>query len=229
MNERCSPFFTSPDSADVAEQQALKKTKRLRKNIPGPIRSQSWDLFMGPGTQKGLCPMCNRHMIENSVMYGFEAAHITADKWFDNTKISIFHCVPSCHSCNGVCKVRNVFDYLYDHGRYDILVDIAMKLYKVYVNQHAEGLGAEDRLAWKVIRKLYGQDAWPAGGGIQNVPAVYNLIRAAQSQLHVERIAELTKQLQETTTELRSLAEEIITVPLSQTRIIFDRSGQAEN
>lgn len=228
MNERCVPFFDLTGE-EAADQQALKKVKKSRKNIPAPIRNQSWDLFMGPGTQRGPCPLCKHHLIENSVLYGFQAAHLTADKWFDDTKISIFHCIPSCSSCNGICKVRNTFDYLYEHGRYAIIVDIAMKLFQVYVNQHAQSLQAEDRIAWKIIRKLYGQDAWPAGGGIQNGPAVYNLIRAEQAQTHVNRISDLTKQLQETSVELRSLAEEIITVPLSQTRVIYDRDGQAQN
>jgi hypothetical protein len=199
-----SSFFETWGS-ESAKKQKLENNGN--KTVSAVLKRQVWELHLGRGVQEADCPLCKRNRIAQNKNSGFEAAHIIARKWFTEENMSIYYAYPSCSGCNNECRDMCLLDYLFVRHRLDELRRLIMAIFNLYVTEHVHEMAAEQRVAWKVLDRLYGPETWKCSGGIQNTKAIYELARAEQYQSLVNRAAEQTRALEETSKEMRALME----------------------
>jgi len=180
-----------------------------RKAVTPTLKRAIWDLHVGPGVKEALCPLCGVHGINATQNSGFEAAHIVARKFFVGD-LNLFSFVPSCGGCNNECEDLCVLDFLWVRARLSPLRRIIMTIYNAFMAQHAHELAYADRMAWRVLEHLYGPSRYPAGGGIVNTKAIYEIARAEQYFALVEECMALAAKQQALAIQLRALTEAII-------------------
>lgn len=182
--------------------------KKPKKSITPTLRQQIWDLHVGIGKKSALCPLCNHKTIYSSkINSGFEAAHIVADKWMGNTELTALYLFPSCDVCNNECSDFTVLDFLFNRGRIGMLRKVIASIYKAFCDFYENELPLENKIAPKVLHYLYGSDRFPAGGGIVNTKAIYEIARQVHLSLLVKHAKELSEQLDKTNTEIQNLLE----------------------
>ena len=100
-----------------------------------------------------------------------------------------------------------VLDFLWVRARITALRRIIMTIYTAFVTQHAHELAPADRMAWRVLEHLFGPSRYPAGGGIVNTKASYEIARAEQYAALVEEAARYAQEQQALALQLRALTE----------------------
>jgi hypothetical protein len=170
------------------------------------LKRAIWDLHVGPGQKEALCPLCGISKIYATQNSGFQGAHIVARNFFIG-ELTIYSVVPSCAGCNNECENMCVLDFLWVRARVSTLRRIIMTIYTAFVTQHAHELAPQDRMAWRVLEHLFGPSRYPAGGGIVNTKAIYEIARAEQYAALVEEAAKLAAQQEAIILQLRALTE----------------------
>lgn len=160
------------------------------------LKHAVWDMYIGIGVQKALCPLCGIEYIHRNVNSGFECAHIVARNFFTGN-ISVYYLHPSCDVCNNQCHDVCVFDFLWCRNRLAPLRKAVMAVYLAYVTEHEAQLAPQDRLIHLVLDHLYGDKRFPIGGGIVNKKQIYELARDEQFEWLRQRSAQLEGQLLE--------------------------------
>ena len=177
------------------------------KHVTPALRRAIWDLYVGIGVKETLCPLCGLNKIQApSQNSGFEAAHMVARKFLVE-ELSIFYLVPSCKVCNNECTDRCVLDFLWVRARLVALRRIIMIVYEAFLAHHAHELAPEDCMAWRVLEHLYGPSRHPAGGGIINTKAIYEIARIEQHAALVKQGAALAAQQEALSKQMRALME----------------------
>ena len=172
------------------------------------LRRAVWDMHVGPGVQQTHCGLCGINAMSRTQNNGFDTAHIVARKWMvSDEKINVLYLVPSCKSCNSQCENTCVLDFLWCNNRLATLRRIIMVIFNAFVTQHIHELSDEDRMAWRVLEHLFGPSRYPAGGGIINTKAIYEIARIEQQAALIEEAAQLTRELQSISTQLKLLTE----------------------
>ncbi len=188
--------------------ETLKGFKRPKKTATPALRKSIWELYIGFGVQEATCPLCGLYKINQSINSAFEAAHVVARKFMDDEDtLSVYYLFPSCAVCNNECRDQCIFDFLYNRQRHIPLKRMIMAIFNAYVAQHDHELAMESRMAWMILARLYGKQRYPAGGGIVNEKAIYEIARAAQYAQLVEKGAKLVRELENNALHMRQLLE----------------------
>lgn len=180
--------------------------KGKSKGVTPTLKRAIWDLYVGAGQRETQCLLCGVHKIYATQNSGFEAAHVVARSFFVGD-LTIYSLIPSCASCNNECENMCLLDFLWVRSRIAPLRRIIMTIYNAFVTQYAHELATKDRMAWRVLEHLYGPSRYPAGGGIINTKAIYEIARAEQYAALVEEAARYAAQQQALATQMRALTE----------------------
>lgn len=173
-------------------------TKKARRTTVTPLlKRRIWDLYIGPGVKQQLCPLCNVYQISLVTNSGYEAAHIVADKYMTE-ELTHHYVYPSCASCNNECRNMCILDYLFTMGRMRELRTVIGKIYRAF--------DGEPQYAWKVLEHLYGPARFPAGGGLVNTKAVYEIARGEQLLVLGEEMTTLSNRLAQLASEFRDVS-----------------------
>jgi hypothetical protein len=184
----------------------LGSSSKKTPSITPKLRTQIWETYMGVGVRSDVCPLCGVNQIQNfQSNSGFQACHVVADKWALK-ELNVYYLYPGCATCNNECGDVCLLDFLFARGRLDQLRAMIAAIFKAFSAQHQDQLSFVEGQAWRVLDHLYGPKRFPAGGGIQNTQPIYELARRVQQQLLLERIAILSKQLQELCARLETVA-----------------------
>ena len=176
-------------------------------SVTPTLKRAIWDLHFGVGVKETLCPLCGLNKIYGTTQNsGFEAAHVVARKFLVE-ELSIFYLVPSCKVCNNECADMCIFDFLWVRSRVAALRRIIMTIHGAFLAQHAHELAPQDQIAWRVMEFLFGPLRHPAGGGIVNTKAIYEIARIEQLTALVEESAKLAAKQQALATQMRALME----------------------
>lgn len=183
--------------------------KKQKNNITPTLRQQIWDIYIGIGIKSDLCPLCGLKIIYSAQKNsGFEAAHIVADKWFTkDISLNCLYLYPSCASCNNECQDHTVLDFLFIRNRMTQLRRMIEQIFVTFVNMYETVLEPQHRVAPMILQHLYGTKRFPAGGGIANEKAIYDIARQVHYDLLVKRSVELLKQMQENNKEMQLVLE----------------------
>lgn len=177
-------------------------TKKARRTTVTPLlKRRIWDLYIGPGVKQQLCPLCSVYQISLVTNSGYEAAHIVADKYMTE-ELTHYYLYPSCASCNNECRNLCILDYLFTLGRMRELRGLIGKIYRVFVTEHDEAT----RYAWTILEHLYGPGRFPAGGGLVNTKAIYEIARGEQLLALGEEMTTLSKRLAQLASEFRDVS-----------------------
>lgn len=177
--------------------------KRRRQAITPDIRRSVWQTHMPPNCRTAKCPVCKENNINGThTKAGFECAHIVADKYMTKKQpLNPLYLYPTCAACNSACEDDCLLDFLWQQHRHQALQEMMRSIHRTYVSTN-QWLGSEERVMWRVMKKLYGYETFPSGGGIINEIPIYRLAQAVE-------LEDLTKQLQETQLTLGRLSESI--------------------
>lgn len=174
--------------------------------VSATLKKAIWDLYIGVGIQRTLCPICNVNTIANNTNSGFEAAHVVARRWFDG-ELNVYYAYPSCNVCNNQCEELCLLDYMYIRNNLHSLRRFIISVYKAYLCEHAHTLALEDRYSWRILQHLYGEERFSAGGGIVHTKAIYEIARAEELNLLAEEAAAVSKRLKEISDRLCVVAQ----------------------
>jgi hypothetical protein len=161
---------------------------------------------MGKAVQSDFCHLCGENRIYLTQKKGFEGAHVISQKWIQREQVNVFYAFPSCSACNNACRDCCILDYLYQRGRIQQLRKMIMVIFEHFLQVHSRDLGLEYRFAPLVLRYLYGQQKWGAGGMV-NEKEICEIARAEQQEALSRHIVSLCKQVQECSTLSRMLSE----------------------
>lgn len=179
--------------------------------ISSKLRVQLWELYIGIGVKQTTCPLCGLHDLmgptQNS---GFQACHIVANKFSPSTTgsgvMDVFYLFPGCPTCNNECADQCLLDFLYVRMRYKELRTMIRNIFRAFTAMHEKELAQHEGLCWRVLDHLYGSKKFPAGGGIENKWAIYQMANAEQMEEINKDIKHLTEQLSQRVTLLNKLA-----------------------
>ena len=162
-------------------------TKKSNNKITQKLRLQVWELHIGPGIKRALCPLCNLVEIAGpSQNSGFQACHIVADRFMPKeSPLTVFYLYPGCQTCNNECADLCLFDFLYLRMRYTQLRTLIWTIFKTFSVLHKDELSTHEGLCWRVLDYLYGPKRFPAGGSIENRYIIYEIARNEQL-LHIQ-------------------------------------------
>ncbi len=179
--------------------------KKPRTNADPTLKKLIWDVYIGPGIKEALCPLCGTYKIYQFSNSGYESAHIVSAK-FNTEPLNVFHIFPTCSSCNNECKDLCILDYLFCRGRLGALRKMINCIYRKFLEENADVIAPEDRLIWRVLDHLYGNKRFPAGGGIVNTKAIYEIAKGEQLSIISERLILLGKQIKDASLEYSLVA-----------------------
>jgi hypothetical protein len=185
----------------------LKKENGVK--ISAKLRVQIWELYIGIGIKQITCPLCGLHEImgptQNS---GFQACHIVASKFSPSSTggvMDVFYLFPGCQTCNNECSDQCLLDFLYTRMRYKQLQTMIWNIFKAFTVVHEKELAHHEGLCWRILDHLYGAKKFPAGGGIENKWAIYQMANVEQMKHVNGRVKELTEQLSQNVMLLNKL------------------------
>lgn len=118
---------------------------------------------------------------------------------------NIFYLFPGCQTCNNECAEQCLLDFLYTRLRYKQLRAFIWSVFSTYTTLHEGELAQHEGLCWRVLDHLYGPKRFPAGGGIENRWAIYQLANAEQLKHLNEDIKQLSAQLSQRITLVNTL------------------------
>lgn len=190
----------------------MLKVHKFLKNMDGPqltkraritpnLKAIIWDRYIGPGTLKARCPLCNTYELVRNANSGYEAAHVIASRWYTDDKLTVYYAVPSCAACNNECGDTCLLDYLFCRGRIGPLRHVLRTVYAAYREEYPDG----ERNLVKILDTLYGNKRFAAGGGLINARQIYNIAVAEQARLLADRIETLMGEVRQTTEELNDV------------------------
>jgi hypothetical protein len=170
---------------------------------------------MGVGNKSDRCPLCGVNQIQSHTSNsGFQACHVVADK-FALKELNVYYLFPGCATCNNECGDVCLLDFMFSRGRHEQLRRIIWAIYSTFIAQHKDDLSFVEGQAWRVIDHLYGPRRFPAGGGIQNTRAIYEMARYEHYRHLVEEAATLAHKQQEVFRKMQVvLTDEIKTMVL---------------
>jgi hypothetical protein len=182
-HEQGVPPFPSLFAAQKTDPQPplvlLNAKKRGRKPLApeDKLRRECWAIHVGSNVKSATCPFCGVHTITNNVDAAWQSMHIVPSVWCEEQ--TAYNLVPGCASCNNNMGTVNALDYLWDNFRVDALKRVCMNVYEAFAQRNAEHIHEFNETVWKVVRHLFGHDAYPAGGGItcMNEESIYNVLR----------------------------------------------------
>lgn len=91
-------------------KQLNKTNVNKKKRIPKKVKTDSWNLWMGPDTRKGNCKCCQLTTID---ITRFDAGHIISEKNGGGTDID--NIIPLCNECNLSMSSTNIAEYMQYH------------------------------------------------------------------------------------------------------------------
>jgi hypothetical protein len=172
----------------------MKKPRSISQNL----RRQIWDTYMGPANKKGFCGLCGINQISNyDSNGGFEACHVVAEKYMRGDDLNVYYLYPGCASCNNQCGVLCILDYLWGRERFQELRKFISAVYKQFIAEHDFELSDEGKLAHNIIMHLYGNERFPAGGGMVNMKQILEVARLVQYENLIQEGELVTKALQQ--------------------------------
>lgn len=118
----------------------------------------------------------------------------------------VFYLFPGCQTCNNECAEQCLLDFLYTRLRYKQLRAFIWSIFCAYTTIHENELAQHEGLCWRVLDHLYGKKRFPAGGGIENTWAIYQMANAEQMKHLNEEIGKLSAQLSHRITLLNALS-----------------------
>ena len=80
-------------------------------------------------------------------------------------------------------------------------------IYLTFIDMHEDVLERKHRVAPMVLHHLYGSQRFPAGGGIANEKAIYDIARMVHYNLLVKKAMVLMKQVEENGEEMETVLE----------------------
>jgi hypothetical protein len=98
-------------------------------------------------------------------------------------------------------------DYLWCRGRFQELRKFISAVYKQFIAEHDFELSDEGRLAHNIIMHLYGNERFPAGGGLDNIKQILEVARLVQYENLIQETELVTKTLQQNARMLNLLME----------------------
>lgn len=198
------------------------------------IRVQIWELHIGVGVKRATCPLCGLSELQGPAQNsGFQACHVVATKFSPasstNTEYEsntgktsggnagvaagatistadVFYLFPGCQTCNNECAEQCLLDFLYTRLRYKQLRAFIWSIFSAYTTIHENELAQHEGLCWRVLDHLYGKKRFPAGGGIENTWAIYQMANAEQMKHLNEEISKLSAELAHRITLLNALS-----------------------
>lgn len=172
-------------------------TSAQSHRITPALRRQVWETYMGIGVRSERCPLCGINQIQSTATNsGFQACHVVADK-FALKELNVFYLFPGCAVCNNECGDVCLLDFLFARGRHDQLRRMIWSIYTVFSAQYQNDLSFTEGQAWRVLDHLYGPRRFPAGGGIQNTRAIYEIARMEQYRHLIEEANDLARRQQD--------------------------------
>jgi len=199
----------------------MKKSKQITPNLKKAI----WDIYIGIGIKRALCPLCGLKQINSSTNGGFDAAHIVADKYFYED-VNVLYFYPSCDICNNDCADLCIFDFLYVRHRLNALRKMISAIHHAFIAMHDGELA--NTMAPAILDYLYGFERFKAGGGIQNTKQIYEIARMVQYNELREKSAELNKEVQKLGKEMEELLSyEIKTLIFGYTITLWFKLSQS--
>jgi hypothetical protein len=178
------------------DEEVKPYIKKVRRGVSSALKRRIWDTYIGPGIKEQLCPLCNVHRISATVNSGFDAAHIVAEKYLTED-LSHYYLYPSCASCNNECKDMCLLDFLFCIGRIKELRNVINNIYRVFTAEH------EPEFVWKILEHLYGR--FPAGGGLVNTKAIYEIARGEQLKVLATKMSLLAREMETASREFRDV------------------------
>jgi hypothetical protein len=112
-----------------------------------------------------------------------------------------------CSSCNNECSSLCLLDFLWCRGRITPLRNLMSCVFNTFINEHKNDMKPIDLQGHKIIEHLYGENRFPAGGGIKNTQQIYEVARLVHYQELIEEGAQLSKKLKENAESLTLLME----------------------
>lgn len=169
------------------------------------LRLVIWELYVGRGVTDGFCPLCDTVRIFRNHTTGFEAAHVVANRFYSDAQmLQSTDLYPSCSSCNNECRDQCLFDYLYCRERYK---QLRRMIWALYTNVQESGNNPENLHIWQVMRKWYGTERFPLGGGIKNTQMVYEIARNVELTHLLKEASELNAKSAENAKKTQQLLE----------------------
>jgi len=197
------------------------------KGVSASLKKSIWDIYIGVGVKRALCPLCGIKYINANTNAGFEAAHVVADKYFYE-EVSVLYFYPSCDVCNNDCADLCILDFLWLRARFAKLKEMIFAIYHAFISMHEGDLA--NTMAPSILDFLYGPDRFKAGGGIQNRKQIYEIARIVQYNELREKSAELNRQVQKLGKEMEELLNyEIKTLMFAYTVILTFKLCQSSS
>ena len=91
----------------ISGKQLVKNNPNKKKRIPKKVKTDSWNLWMGPDTRNGKCKCCQLTTID---ITRFDAGHIISEK--NGGGVDIDNIIPLCNECNLSMSSINLPDYM---------------------------------------------------------------------------------------------------------------------
>lgn len=177
-------------------QPPLKRNRTTRER--DLTRVCLWGGYIGEHKKEAICPLCVMNAIRRDDNAAWDGTHFAPQHKDQRNNQSeglsrIIVQIPACRSCNNRMGERNLFDYLYEAGKIKRMCKVAWLWWTIYPNPEAKKNC--QNVLWRLVKRHFGREHFPNGGGIENDQVYHVLARYQQKKLSKE-IDQLNAKLQ---------------------------------